>query len=102
MRRPTTQAISPFFIVSNVDQTIAFYRDKLGFETRLREPAQDPFFAIICRDGAQLLVTSKGHPRLTTLGSTVTWHRTCTARRICTCSASPGLPMITPRRSTTG
>ena len=34
MSRPNTQAISPFFIVSNVDQTIGFYRDKLGFETR--------------------------------------------------------------------
>ena len=56
MTRPITQAISPFFIVSDVDQTIAFYRDKLGFETRLREPDQDPFFAIIGRDGAQLFV----------------------------------------------
>ena len=58
MTRSQTQAISPFFIVSNVDQTIAFYRDKLGFETRLREPDQDPFFAIIGRDGAQLFVKS--------------------------------------------
>jgi catechol 2,3-dioxygenase-like lactoylglutathione lyase family enzyme len=58
MTRPNTQAISPFFIVSNVDQTIAFYRDKLGFETRLREPDRDPFFAIIGRDGAQIFVKS--------------------------------------------
>jgi catechol 2,3-dioxygenase-like lactoylglutathione lyase family enzyme len=58
MTRPTTQAISPCFIVSNVDQTIAFYRDRLGFETRLREPDRDPFFAIIGRDGAQLFVKS--------------------------------------------
>ena len=43
MTRPTLSAISPSFIVSNVDQTIAFYRDKLGFETRFQEPAQDPF-----------------------------------------------------------
>jgi catechol 2,3-dioxygenase-like lactoylglutathione lyase family enzyme len=58
MTRPTTQAISPCFIVSNVDQTIAFYCDKLGFEMRLREPDPNPFFAIIGRDGAQLLVKS--------------------------------------------
>jgi len=58
MTRPITQAISPFFIVSNVDQTIAFYRDKLGFEMRLREPDHDPFFGIIGRDGAQLLIKS--------------------------------------------
>ncbi len=58
MTRPNTQAISPFFIVSNVDQTIAFYRDKLGFESRFQEPERDPFFAIIGRDGAQILVKS--------------------------------------------
>jgi hypothetical protein len=30
MTRPTRPAISPFFIVSNVDLTIVSYRDKLG------------------------------------------------------------------------
>jgi catechol 2,3-dioxygenase-like lactoylglutathione lyase family enzyme len=59
MTRPTTQAISPFFIVSNVEQTIAFYHDKLGFETRFQQPDRDPFFAIIGRDGAQILVKSE-------------------------------------------
>jgi catechol 2,3-dioxygenase-like lactoylglutathione lyase family enzyme len=59
MTRPTTQAISPCFIVSNVEQTIAFYRDKLGFETRLRQPDRNPFFAIIGRDGAQIFVKSQ-------------------------------------------
>lgn len=54
--RATTQAISPFFIVSNVEQTIAFYRDKLGFETRFKEPEQNPFFAIVGRDGVQLFI----------------------------------------------
>jgi catechol 2,3-dioxygenase-like lactoylglutathione lyase family enzyme len=46
----------PFFIVSDVGQTIAFYRDKLGFETWHQEPDQEPFFAILGRDGAQLFV----------------------------------------------
>jgi catechol 2,3-dioxygenase-like lactoylglutathione lyase family enzyme len=58
MTRATTSAISPSFIVSNVDQTIAFYCDELGFETRFREPERDPFFAIIGRDGAQIFVKS--------------------------------------------
>ncbi|MGA7295119.1 MAG: VOC family protein [Terriglobales bacterium] len=58
MTRSTMQAISPFFIVRNVDETIAFYRDKLGFETRFRQPERDPFFAIIGRDGAQIFVKS--------------------------------------------
>jgi catechol 2,3-dioxygenase-like lactoylglutathione lyase family enzyme len=52
-------AISPSFIVSNVDRTIAFYCDKLGFETRFRAPDQDAFFAIIGRDGAQIFIKSE-------------------------------------------
>jgi catechol 2,3-dioxygenase-like lactoylglutathione lyase family enzyme len=58
MTRPTTPAISPFFIVSNVDQTIAFYRDKLGFEARFQEPERNPFFDIVGRDGPQIFVKS--------------------------------------------
>jgi catechol 2,3-dioxygenase-like lactoylglutathione lyase family enzyme len=60
MTRPSTklQAISPFFIVSNVALTIAFYRDKLGFETRFQEPEQNPFFAILGREAVQIFVKS--------------------------------------------
>jgi catechol 2,3-dioxygenase-like lactoylglutathione lyase family enzyme len=58
MTRPTTQAISPFFIVSDVDRTIAFYRDKLGFQTKFQQPDRNPFFAIVGRDGAQIFVKS--------------------------------------------
>jgi catechol 2,3-dioxygenase-like lactoylglutathione lyase family enzyme len=58
MTRPTTQAISPFFIVSNVDQTIAFYCHTLGFEVRFQQPDRNPFFAIVGRDGAQIFVKS--------------------------------------------
>ncbi len=50
--------ISPFFIVSNVDRSLAFYRDQLGFATRFQEPSGDPFFAIIGREGAQLFLKS--------------------------------------------
>jgi len=58
MKRPTTQAISPFFIVSDVKQTVAFYRDKLGFETRFQHPKRNAFFAIFGRDGAQIFAKS--------------------------------------------
>jgi len=58
MTRAHTPGISPFFIVSNVDQTIAFYCKKLGFEKRFQEPDRNPFFAILGRDGAQLFVKS--------------------------------------------
>src|SRR6516162_8461878 len=60
MTRPATTAISPCFIVSDVDRTIAFYRDKLGFETTFQQPERNPFFAIICRAGAHLFVKSHG------------------------------------------
>ena len=70
----STPAISPFFIVTNVDKTIAFYRDQLGFEVTFQQPDQNPFFAIILRDGAQIflksekdiapLPNSKRHPSL--------------------------------------
>ena len=60
MTRPRTTAISPCFIVSDVPRTIAFYREKLGFETTFREPDENPFFAILVRDGAQLFVKSEG------------------------------------------
>ena len=59
MTRPKLDAISPSFIVSNVEQTIAFYRDKLGFETRFLQPDKDPFFAIIGRDGAQIFIKAE-------------------------------------------
>lgn len=57
--RATTTAISPFFIVTDVDRTIAFYCGKLGFETRFLEPPRNPFFAIIGRDGAQLFIKAE-------------------------------------------
>ncbi len=58
MTRTAVQAISPCLIVSSVDQTIAFYGDKLGFEVRSKEPDADPFFAVIGREGAQILIKS--------------------------------------------
>ena len=58
MARLKMPGISPFFIVSNVDQTVAFYRDKLGFETRFQEPDRNPFVASVGRQGAQLFVKS--------------------------------------------
>lgn len=56
MTRPILERMCPFFIVSDVAQSIAFYRDKLGFETWHQGPADDLFFAIVGRDGAQLFV----------------------------------------------
>ena len=58
--RAETAAISPFFIVTDVGRSIGFYRDRLGFEVAFQEPAADPFFAIVVRDGAQLFLKDVG------------------------------------------
>ena len=60
MTRARTTAISPSFIVRSVDQTIAYYCEKLGFKTTFRQPTAEPFFAILVRDGAQLFIKSEG------------------------------------------
>jgi catechol 2,3-dioxygenase-like lactoylglutathione lyase family enzyme len=52
------EAISPFFIVSDVKRSTAFYCERLGFETTFQAPDEGPFFAIMVRDGAQLFVKS--------------------------------------------
>ncbi|MGA9669119.1 MAG: VOC family protein [Terracidiphilus sp.] len=59
MTRAKTTAISPCFIVRDVDETIAFYRDRLGFETRFRAPDEGAFFAIIGREGAQIFIKAE-------------------------------------------
>jgi catechol 2,3-dioxygenase-like lactoylglutathione lyase family enzyme len=60
MTRPGISGISPFFIVKDVPAALSFYREMLGFEVTFREPAQDPFFAIVRRDGAMIMVKSVG------------------------------------------
>ena len=56
MTRARIETIAPSFIVSNVSRTIAFYREKLGFEVMYQQPENDPFFAIVHRDGAMIFV----------------------------------------------
>ena len=57
MPQAATPAISPFFIVSDVSRSLAFYGERLGFETTYFDPA-NPFFGIAVRDGAQLFFKS--------------------------------------------
>lgn len=52
------EKMCPFFLVSSVQQTTAFYRDKLGFEIWHQEPEREPFFAILGRDEAMLFIKS--------------------------------------------
>lgn len=64
MTRPAISAVSPFFIVADVDAALAFYRDRLGFDVTFREPDEAPFFAIVSRGGAMIMLKSVGVPPL--------------------------------------
>ncbi len=64
MARAIIESMCPFFIVSHVEAIIAFYTDKLGFETWYKEPEEEPFFALIGRDGASLMLKAGEAPPL--------------------------------------
>lgn len=57
---PTIGGITPFFIVRNLSAALAFYRDKLRFEVAFTAPADDPFFGIVRRDQAMLMLKDVG------------------------------------------
>jgi catechol 2,3-dioxygenase-like lactoylglutathione lyase family enzyme len=54
--RAVLGAVSPFFIVSNLQRALDFYRDDLGFEVTFTGPDTDSFFATVQRDAAQILL----------------------------------------------
>jgi len=61
MKPAEISGISPFFIVSNVPSSLAFYRDRLGFEVTFEGPEPDDiFFGIVRRGGAQILFKDVG------------------------------------------
>jgi catechol 2,3-dioxygenase-like lactoylglutathione lyase family enzyme len=63
MTRATLESVSPFFIAGDVERSVAFYRDQLGFTLAFQEtepPHQTPFFAIISRDRAMVFLKGSG------------------------------------------
>jgi catechol 2,3-dioxygenase-like lactoylglutathione lyase family enzyme len=52
--------ISPFFIVRNLPSALSFYRDRLGFEIIFEGPADDPFFGIVRRGSAMIMLKDVG------------------------------------------
>jgi catechol 2,3-dioxygenase-like lactoylglutathione lyase family enzyme len=48
--------VSPFFIVTNLQTSISFYVEKLGFEVRFMGPAEEPFYAIVGRDHISIML----------------------------------------------
>ena len=56
MDKPEIGAASPLFIVRNVPETLAFYRDRLGFGVTFEGPEPDDiFFGIVQRGRAMLM-----------------------------------------------
>ncbi|MBS1718295.1 MAG: hypothetical protein JSS72_11245 [Armatimonadetes bacterium] len=49
-------SIAPFFIVRDLQETVAFYRDCLGYEVGYSAPEEKPFFAILRRDVVQVFL----------------------------------------------
>ncbi|MES1224482.1 MAG: VOC family protein [Bacteroidota bacterium] len=48
--------IFPFFIVTDIQISVAFYVDKLGFEIRHIGPDDDPYWAIVGRDDISIML----------------------------------------------
>ena len=48
--------VAPFFIVRDVMLSLAFYRDRLGFEVTFLAPDDSPYFAMLKRDGVRLIL----------------------------------------------
>jgi catechol 2,3-dioxygenase-like lactoylglutathione lyase family enzyme len=54
--RARLESVCPFFIVKDIERSIAFYVEKLGFEVSFKGPEDDPYFAIVERDGAWFML----------------------------------------------
>ena len=56
MTKAEIGGVSPLFIVKNATASMTFYRDLLGFEVTFQEPAEDPFFVIVSRGRAMIML----------------------------------------------
>lgn len=56
MAETDISGIAPFFIVKNVPDALAFYRDRLGFEVMFQGPEPDDIFFGIVRRGAAMIM----------------------------------------------
>jgi catechol 2,3-dioxygenase-like lactoylglutathione lyase family enzyme len=51
-------SISPFFIVKDLQTSIAYYRERLGFQLDFQGPDDDPYYAGVSRDGVGIMLKS--------------------------------------------
>ena len=54
--RTNLGSVAPFFIVRDIEPSIAFYVGKLGFTLTFKGPPDDPYFAIVERDSAWFIL----------------------------------------------
>jgi catechol 2,3-dioxygenase-like lactoylglutathione lyase family enzyme len=54
--RRSLVSISPFFIVKDLQASIAFYRERLGFQLDFQGPGDRPFYAGVSRDGIAIFL----------------------------------------------
>ena len=50
------ESISPFFIVKELQVSIAHYIERFGFELAFQGPADDPYYAGVTRDGISIML----------------------------------------------
>ena len=61
MTTPEIAGIAPLFIVKDVPATLAFYRDRLGFDIMFQGPEPDDiFFGMVRRGSAMLMFKDVG------------------------------------------
>src|SRR4029078_2087424 len=61
MTKPGISGIASLFIVSNVPDALAFYRDRLGFDITFQGPKPDDiFFGIVQRGAAMIMFKDVG------------------------------------------
>ena len=61
MSQPGISSIAPLFIVKNVPEALAFYRDRLGFDVTFQGPSDnDIFFGIVERGAAMIMLKAVG------------------------------------------
>ena len=49
-------SISPFFIVKDLQTSIAYYVERVGFQLDFTGPADDPYYAGVSRDGIGIML----------------------------------------------
>lgn len=54
--------ISPFFIVADLQESVDFYVNKLGFEVQYIADEEKPYFAMLGRDRVFIMLKASGQP----------------------------------------